>query len=212
MPGHRHLLVAAAVLVGCALAPGAARAAEPADPHTRPHLAIALDDGRQDARPGDRLTWTVTLHNLGAQPLTGLRVTQQLPAAARPVSASGDAAAHADRPSWTDLTLDPGATRTFTTTAELADTGPEVLRSSSTACAYQGDAKQPLVCASHLDLLPAGRRAAAPMPEEGGAGRRLALVGTAAALGTGGAVGTWWLWRRRRAGSGEPGSAPGQAG
>ncbi|MFJ9696294.1 hypothetical protein [Kitasatospora sp. NPDC101183] len=190
MSGRRHPLAVVAVLAAStALLPApAARAADPA-----PHLAIALDDGREHARPGDRLTWTVTLRNLGAEPVTGLRVAQDLPAGARPVTASGDAAPGAGQPAWDGLTLDPGATRTLTATAELTETGPEVLRASSTACAYQGDSRQPLVCASHLDLLPAGEPVAAP----DGRGRLLPLVGAAAA---GGAVaaGAWALLRARR--------------
>ncbi|MEV7597181.1 hypothetical protein AB0O91_07280 [Kitasatospora sp. NPDC089797] len=199
MPGRRRPL-AAAVLLGCALAPGTAWAADPVKPTAVPHLAIAIDDGRQQARPGDRLTWTVTLRNLGTEPVSGLRVAQDLPTAARPVSASGDAAGHPDRPSWDGLTLEPGATRTLTTTAELADTGPELLRSSSTACAYQGDSRQPLVCASHLDLLPAGLPKAAPAAGEQGVALWLALATTAAGLVT---AGGWWLRRHH----GQPGPA-----
>ncbi|MFE9426848.1 hypothetical protein ACFYNO_28235 [Kitasatospora sp. NPDC006697] len=168
----RRLLAAAALgiaLAGLPLAaPPAAPLAQAADGSAAPqppapaapHLAIAIDDGRASAVPGDRVTWKLTVRDLGSEPVTDLRIEQRLPDGAKPAG-SADAVLRDGNPVWEHITVGPGAPTTLSSTADLGPTGPETLRSSSSACAFAGDSTTPLVCASHLDLLPAGRRALA---------------------------------------------------
>ncbi|MFB9370755.1 hypothetical protein [Kitasatospora albolonga] len=149
---HRGLALA---LTALALLPPARAAADPL-----PRISVTLDDGRDRARPGDHLTWTVTVHNLGHTRLDGLRVTQQLPAASAPVpSLSGDAAPAATVTDgtavWDGVALEPDATRTLRISAALGDDASAPARSASTACVHTTGAAAPLACATDLDLLAA---------------------------------------------------------
>jgi uncharacterized repeat protein (TIGR01451 family) len=45
-----------------------------------PPLNIAIDDGRTSVAAGDPLPYAITVRNLGSTPITGLQVSQSLPA------------------------------------------------------------------------------------------------------------------------------------
>ncbi|TWF83041.1 hypothetical protein [Kitasatospora viridis] len=136
---------------------------------TSPHLALSLDSndggdsdggGQAGAAPGERLTWKLTVRDLGKEPVTDLRIEQHLPDGAKPVG-SADAVLRDGKPVWEHVAVRPDTPTTLTSTADLGPAGPETLDSAgtaSTACAYAGTSSTPLVCASHLDPLPAGRR------------------------------------------------------
>ncbi|MFJ3219627.1 hypothetical protein ACIPLC_27385 [Kitasatospora sp. NPDC086801] len=199
-------LAAGTVAIGVSAAPVPAHAAD--GPEARPNLSIALTDGQDRARPGERLTWTLTVRNQGDQPVTGLRIEQLLPAGARPAENPADSVAAGSVSSggtahWDNVSLDPHAEKTLQMSADLADTGSPALRSSSRACAYTGESTTPLVCASDLDLLTAGDQAAVAGKPSAGQGRALPLVGAAAAA-VAAATGVLVLRRRRTRTGGTP--------
>ncbi|MFJ9519880.1 hypothetical protein ACIRPK_16670 [Kitasatospora sp. NPDC101801] len=153
------LFPAAALAVALATAAAPVRAED--GPTARPELSISLDDGQDRAQAGERITWTVTLHNHGDRPVTGLRIEQVLPAGARPAGGSSDTVTPTGAAIWRDVTLGPRTARSLQVAADLGATGDTALHSSSVVCAYRGDDAAPLVCADDLDLLPAGERALA---------------------------------------------------
>ncbi|MFJ8043943.1 hypothetical protein ACIRBX_25925 [Kitasatospora sp. NPDC096147] len=164
-PGTTRALLVLALLAAPALLPSPATAADPP-----PRLSLTLDDGRDRARPGDELTWTVTVRNLGHTRLTDLRITQQLPAGAAPapsLSTDGTPTVTVDHgtATWDGLTLEPDATRQLRVSATLGDDPSSPTRAATTACAHTAGSTVPLACASDLDLLPvAGTTTPSPLP------------------------------------------------
>jgi uncharacterized repeat protein (TIGR01451 family) len=153
------VVVASGVALGV-LVPAVA-SAEP----TTPQLSISVDNGHTAARAGDTLTYTVVVDNVGADAVTGLRVTQTVPTGLTLGSADAGGARVGGEVVWSvDV---PAADHvTVHTTMELGSTPGRLRRLAVVACAAAEDATTPTVCASHSDLLPAGaavlaRRAAA---------------------------------------------------
>ncbi len=125
-----------------------------------PQLSVAVDDGRTSAAAGDLLSYTVTVQNLGATPLSGLQVTQSMPSGLTFESADSAGLATADMVTW-KVDLRATGTATVHSTMSLTATPKELLRLATVACVSVSPAGPPVVCASHSDLLPAGRQAAA---------------------------------------------------
>lgn len=120
-----------------------------------PQLSIAVDDGVATARSGDRLGFTITVTNLGAKKVEGLRVSQTVPEGASVVSVDADGEETGGGVRWR-VDLPPTETVTLRTTMALGTTPDTALRLATVACA-QVSAKGPaLVCASDSDQLPAG--------------------------------------------------------
>lgn len=133
-----------------------------------PTLSIGVDNGRTSAEKGDRLTYTVTLRNIGANDARGLHLTQTLPDGLRFVSADHGGKARPGQVTWA-VDLKAGRNATVHTTAEVRDTPDHLLRLATVACASVMRDGRPIVCATHSDRLPAGAvaeaeaaRAAAP--------------------------------------------------
>ena len=125
-----------------------------------PQLSIAVDDGRTSTAAGDKLTYTITIRNLGTTGVTGLGVTQSVPDGQKFLSADPAATAKAGRVSWRrDLKV--AGTATVHTTMSVSATPKELLRLATVACASMTASKPPLVCASDSDQLPAGASAQA---------------------------------------------------
>ncbi|MGJ6962644.1 hypothetical protein ACSDR0_12105 [Streptosporangium sp. G11] len=125
-----------------------------------PTLSIDVDNGRTSAEKGDRLTYTVTVRNIGATDARGLRLTQSLPDGLRFVSADRGGRARAGEVTWA-VDLKAGGNAAFHTTGEVRDTPPDLLRLATVACASAMKDDRPIVCATHSDLLPAGAAAEA---------------------------------------------------
>jgi uncharacterized repeat protein (TIGR01451 family) len=198
------LATVALVVLTWSAAPGAhaakvarspGRAARPAstptaDRHlpTVPGLTISITDGRTQARPGDRLSYTVHVRDDGSAAARNLRITLTLPSYLRFISAGQRARVTDGQVSWRS-SLGPGQVAAFRMRALLARTPPGIARLAAVACASAGGGKT-VVCASHLDALPgAGRveraasketasRTAARMTS--GRSTRLILAGLAA--------------------------------
>jgi uncharacterized repeat protein (TIGR01451 family) len=140
--------------------PPASRTA-PAAPATRePGLSISVIDGHVTASPGERLTYTVTVRDTGTAAAQHLKITQTLSPGLRLLSASGNGTATARQVTW-HTTVPAGATRTFQVTARVTQAPARQARLAAIACAALPGASQPVVCAAHLDRLPAALSAAA---------------------------------------------------
>jgi uncharacterized repeat protein (TIGR01451 family) len=134
--------------------PVASRTA-PAVPSSRaPGLSIGVTDGRAAATAGDRLTYTVSVRDSGIAAAPQLKITQTLSPGLEFVSASGNGVATAGQVAW-HASLPAGGTRTFQVTAQVTQTPARELRLAAVACVAQPGSSRPIVCASHLDRLPA---------------------------------------------------------
>src|SRR5580658_9187266 len=90
-------------------------------------LSISISDGRRAVRPGD-----------------GLRF----------ISASGRGRQLAGQVSW-QAALPAGSTDTFTVEGIVTPTPPRLLRLATVACAEAAGGRRIMICAAHLDRLPA---------------------------------------------------------
>ncbi len=156
-------LAAGLIAVPAAAATGhpAASRTAPAVPSPRsPGLSISVTDGRAAATAGDRLTYTVSVRDSGIAAAPQLKITQTLSPGLEFVSASGNGVAAAGQVAW-HASLPAGGTRTFQVTAQVTQTPARELRLAAVACVTQPGSSRPVICASHLDRLPAAAAAAA---------------------------------------------------
>ena len=131
-----------------------------------PELSITVDNGASSVAPGDRLTYTITVTNLGAGRVRNLRLSQTVPQGASVVSTGSGGTVRGGTVRWTvDV---PETTQTAVrSTLRLRDPAPSGLnRLATVACAATSSSGPPLVCATDSDLLPEGaaaeQRQAAP--------------------------------------------------
>jgi uncharacterized repeat protein (TIGR01451 family) len=161
----------AALAVGLIAIPAAMAVSHPAvsqpkPPHTAsaapvsraPELTVSISDGHVTARAGEELTYTVSVRNSGAVALRRLQVTQTLSPGLEFLSASEHGVAEGGHVSWT-ASLPAGGKRTFLAVTRLTSTPPTLLRLAAVACVTLPGSSRPLVCAAHLDRLPAAAAA-----------------------------------------------------
>ena len=164
----------AALAVGLIAIPAAMAASHPAAGHPKtahtasaatasrtPGLTISIGDGHVAARTGDELTYTVSVRNSGAVAARRIEVTQTLSSGLKFISASAHGVAASGHVSWT-TSLPVGGNRTFVDVTRVTKTPPTLLRLAAVACVTLPGSSSPVVCAAHLDRLPA--LAAAPVP------------------------------------------------
>lgn len=181
--------------------PAATGTAQPAASHRAvpsprgPSLAISVSDGRATAAAGDRLTYTVSVRDTGSRAAPHLKITQTLSQGLEFVSASGDGVATAGRIAW-HATVPAGGTRTFRVIALVTRPPAQVSRLAAIACVAVAGGSRPIVCAAHLDRLPAAAQPAAAGSGASG-GRLLAYTGGALAVLAAG-LATVIASRRRR--------------
>jgi uncharacterized repeat protein (TIGR01451 family) len=161
-------------------------------PAALPQLNIAIGDGQTFAAVGDRLTYTITIRNLGTAAARELQISQSLPAGLAFVSSDHGGRAHAGQVSW-KVDLKPGGEITVATVGRVGATPDDLLRLASVACATAKGDDKPLVCATHSDLLAAG---AAAHVGRNGSHRIWYAAGAAAVLLAG--LATFVVARRRR--------------
>jgi uncharacterized repeat protein (TIGR01451 family) len=142
-----------------------------------PGVAISISDGHVAARAGDKLTYTVSVRNSGAVAVRRFKVTQTLSAGLEFLSASDHGVAAGGDVSWT-ASLPVGAKRTFVDVTRVTRTPPTLLRLAAVACVTLPGSSRPLVCAAHLDRLPAAVAASTPR-----SGHSIGNVGTYIAAG-----------------------------
>jgi len=142
--------------------PVASRTAPAVPSHRIPSLAISVTDGRATATTGDRLTYTVKVRDTGTRAVPHLKITQTFSPGLKLVSASGGGVTEAGQVAW-HATLPAGGARTFHVVALVTRTPARVTRLAAVACAVLTGGSRPVVCAAHLDRLPAaaGRPTAA---------------------------------------------------
>jgi len=144
------------------VAPSAsARATTPAAAgQNAPALSIGVSDGMNTAKPGDLLSYTVNIRNLGSANAPPLEVALTLPPAFTLLSASGGGAKAAGQVKW-QVSLPAGHSGAFRVVGRVGDTPRQLLRLDAIACATTGKGAKPIVCAAASNELPAGAAAAA---------------------------------------------------
>jgi len=161
----------AALAVGLIAMPAAMAASHPAasqpkPTHTAstarasrtPGLTISISDGHVAARAGDKLTYTVSVRNSGTVAVRHLKVTQTLSTGLEFLSASDHGVAAGGHVSWA-ASLPVGGKRTFVDVTRVTKTPPTLLRLAAVACVTLPGSSGPIVCAAHLDRLPAAAAA-----------------------------------------------------
>lgn len=159
-----------------------ASASPPASaPTAIPGLSISVTDGRTAVKPGDQLTYLVSVKNVGTVSASHLKITQSLPAGLAFVSASSNGVAANGQVAWL-TSIATGGAETFRVVTRVTQPPVRLLRLAAVACAAQQGSARPLVCAAHLDRLPAVAAASAATAS-GSPGRDLpAYLGGAVAV------------------------------
>ena len=140
----------------------AARARPPAGPA----LTISVSDGRIAANPGDQLTYVITVRNGGRARAPHLKVTQTLSPGLDFLSSTPRATAERRQVSW-PAAIAAGGTQTFRVVARVTRTPARAVRLAAVACASDRGSRRPIVCAAHLDRLPAAAQAPASASRSG---------------------------------------------
>jgi uncharacterized repeat protein (TIGR01451 family) len=125
-----------------------------------PTLSIGVSDGTNTAKPGDLLSYTVNIRNLGSASAPPLVVALMLPPAFKLLSASGGGAKAAGQVKW-QVSLPAGHSGVFRVVGRVGSTPRQLLRLDAVACAIAGKGAKPIVCAASSNELPAGATAAA---------------------------------------------------
>jgi uncharacterized repeat protein (TIGR01451 family) len=139
---------------------GATHPAARARPPAGPALTISVSDGRTVANPGDQLTYVITVRNGGRARAPHLKVTQTLSPGLDFLSSAPRAKAERRQVSW-PAAIAAGGTQTFRVVARVTRTPARAVRLAAVACASAGGSPRPIVCAAHLDRLPAAAQAPA---------------------------------------------------
>jgi uncharacterized repeat protein (TIGR01451 family) len=143
-----------------ALYPPAARAA------AGPAVSISIDNGRTAVAAGDRVTYTVTVRNIGTT-AARLRVSQVMPAGLTFIAADRQGRPRHGQVTW-PVSVAAGRHTVLRATmlVQRPPAGDRLL--AAVACAAVDGDRRPLVCASDSDRLPAAtvadRPTAAPAP------------------------------------------------
>lgn len=157
---HQHRLLSAALALALTSLICSAPVWASAQPvkSTPPQLSIAVDNGVQATDKGDKLTYAVTVTNLGSDKIEDLVVTQTVPVGSTFVSADSDGAHAKQAVSW-ELNLKATKKVVLHTSLKVASTPDSLLRLATVVCAQVTTKGTPIVCASDSDLLPAGAAA-----------------------------------------------------
>lgn len=89
-----------------------------------PDLWISKTDGRAQARPGETLTDTLTIQNVGVQQATGVVISDTLPTKTSFIGVSDGANVDDGVVTWSSLALGVGFSVTRTVTARIGDSLP----------------------------------------------------------------------------------------
>jgi uncharacterized repeat protein (TIGR01451 family) len=159
-----------------------------------PGLTISVSDGRTAAKAGDQLTYLVSVRDGGVRSTPHLKVTQTLSAGLEFLSASSHAKAGDGQVAW-NADIPAGGTRTFRVVARVTRTPARLLRLAAVACVAAQGGSRPIVCAAHLDRLPADTAASAAQPARPTGATLFAYAGAALAVMAGGVLA---VFARRR--------------
>jgi uncharacterized repeat protein (TIGR01451 family) len=157
---RRRAVAILTLVAGLAVAGGLSPVPAGAAP-SAPQLSITVDNQQDATTPGARLSYTVTVTNLGTKTVKDLVISQTVPPEAALTEADGKGKVRSGSVRW-KLDLPATKAATFHTTMTVARTTPgELLRLATVACAKTRPKAAAVVCASDSDQLPAGARAAA---------------------------------------------------
>jgi uncharacterized repeat protein (TIGR01451 family) len=120
----------------------------------QPGLTISVNDGRVAAKAGDRLSYTVTVRDTGTVAAPRLKITQTMSTGLTFISASDHGVAGNGRVVWS-AGLRAGGIQTFRVAAKVTETPATLMRLAAVACVELAGSSRPVVCAAHLDRLPA---------------------------------------------------------
>ena len=144
-----------------------------------PGLTVTVSDGHIAARPGQVLTYLVTVRDTGSVAAPHLQGhpnhvrRAEGPFRQRSRRGGGRAGVLAG--------LAAGGSRTFRVVARVTRTPAALLRLAAVACVTLPGSSRPVVCAAHLDRLPAAA-AVAPSGHSGLSAAAYAAIGLAAAV------------------------------
>jgi uncharacterized repeat protein (TIGR01451 family) len=138
---------------------------------TGPRLSIDVTDGQTTAKVGDRLTYAVSVRNVGTSAVPHLTITLTLPPGVPPVSASRHGASAGGKVTW-HANVPAGRPETFHATGQVRRPPTQLSRLAAVACASTKGGSHPIVCAADLDRSAASAAAAAAI------GRRTAAPGS----------------------------------
>jgi uncharacterized repeat protein (TIGR01451 family) len=161
--------------------PAASPTASAARAPRAPGLTVSVSDGHVAVSDGDELTYTVSVRNSGAVAVPRFTASQTLSTGLEFLSASDHGVATSGRVSWS-ASLPVSGGRTFHITARVTKTPATLLRLAAVACVTLPGSSRPLVCAAHLDRLPAAAAAASASRPGHSGGNVLTYTGAAAAV------------------------------
>jgi uncharacterized repeat protein (TIGR01451 family) len=124
-----------------------------------PGLTVSVSDGRTAVQPGDQLTYLVSVRDAGVRAAPHLKITQTLSQGLQFLSASSQGVDANRQVTW-GASIPAGGTRTFSVVARVTRTPAPLLRLAAVACVAAMRGSRPIVCAAHLDRLPAAAAAA----------------------------------------------------
>ena len=150
LPGH----VAPTKPVTATASAGVPQRASHVPQASGPALTIGVSDGRTAAKAGDQLTYVVRVRDSGTRSAPHLKITQTLAAGLELLSASPRGTAANGQVAWY-AGIPAGGTQTFRVVARVTRPPARVLRLAAVACAEADGSSRPIVCAAHLDRLPA---------------------------------------------------------
>lgn len=190
---------------GIASPPATTKADHPltrVQPPALPGLEIGVSDGRTTARTGDQLTYLVQVRDSGASGARRLKITQTLPPGTEFLSASRPGTVADGQVTWY-AGVAAGGADAFRVTVQVTRTPARLVRLAAVACVARPDSRRPVICAAHLDRLPAssaGAAAAATQPPPASGPALRYLIGGSGMLAAGvlAAIAGRHVRRRRR--------------
>jgi uncharacterized repeat protein (TIGR01451 family) len=171
-----------------------------------PRLSISVSDDRTSAKVGDRLSYTVSIRNVGTAEVPHLTITLTLPRGVPLSAISRHGASAGEKATW-HASVPAGRTQTFRATGQVNRPPAQLVRLAAVACAAARLGGNPIVCAADLDRSPAGAPAAAVKSGRAGdpTGALVTAGGAAAAVAAVIAVVVASRRTRRRRGTRHPG-------
>jgi uncharacterized repeat protein (TIGR01451 family) len=162
LAGHGATAATLATRPAASASTGAARATRPPVSHriAGPRLSIGVSDDRASAKVGDRLSYTVSVRNVGTAEVPHLTITLTLPRGVPLSAISRHGTSAGEKATW-HASVPAGRTETFRATGQVNRPPAQMVRLAAVACAAAKSGGNPIVCAADLDRTPAGAAAAA---------------------------------------------------
>jgi uncharacterized repeat protein (TIGR01451 family) len=124
------------------------------------------------------LGYTVTVRDTGTVAASRLTITQTLSTGLEFISASDHGVARGGHVSWSSG-LPAGGTRTFLVDAKVTKTPATLQRLAAVVCVTLPGSSRPVVCAAHLDRLPAAAKPSSRSANSGADVQRYTAAGLA---------------------------------